>query len=282
MTNDEEQKAAAKAWFEDLRDRICRAFEGLEDAYAGPGADAMAPGRFERTPWTREGGGGGTMAIMRGRVFEKVGVNVSTVEGTFDPAFAAQVPGASEDPAFWASGVSLVAHLRNPHAPPAHMNTRHIRTRRAWFGGGADLNPIYPDDADTAAFHARLEQACAAYAPGAYERFKKWADDYFFIPHRGEPRGVGGIFYDYLEKGFEPDFAFTREVGLAFLDVYPRLVGRHMDRPWSEAERAHQLQRRGRYVEFNLLYDRGTQFGLKTGGNVEAILMSLPPAVAWP
>jgi coproporphyrinogen III oxidase len=282
MTAEEAQPAAVQAWFEALRDRICAAFEAIEDDYAGRAHQDVAPGRFERRVWDRPGGGGGTMALMRGRVFEKVGVNVSTVWGEFSPEFRNQIPGAEKDGRFWASGISLVAHLHSPHVPPAHMNTRHIRTRRAWFGGGADLNPIYPDAADTAAFHDRLRQACAVCAPDAYDRFKAWADDYFFIPHRGEPRGVGGIFYDYLEGDFERHFTFTRAVGEAFLDIYPALVRSHMDLPWSEEERQHQLVRRGRYVEFNLLYDRGTQFGLKTGGNPEAILMSLPPAAAWP
>lgn len=282
MTADGAQPVAVQAWFEALRDRICAAFEAIEDDYAGHAHQDVAPGRFERRVWDRPGGGGGTMALMRGRVFEKVGVNVSTVWGEFSPEFRNQIPGAEGDGRFWASGISLVAHLRSPHVPPAHMNTRHIRTSRAWFGGGADLNPIYPDAADTSAFHDRLRQACAVCAPDAYDRFKAWADDYFFIPHRGEPRGVGGIFYDYLEGDFDRHFAFTRAVGEAFLDVYPALVRSHMDLPWSEDERQHQLVRRGRYVEFNLLYDRGTQFGLKTGGNPEAILMSLPPAAAWP
>jgi len=278
-----EEPEAARAWFEQLRDRICAAFEAVEDDYAGAAHGDLPAGRFERKPWDRGGGGGGgVMALMRGRVFEKVGVNVSTVWGEFSPEFRRQIPGADVDGRFWASGISLVAHLRSPLAPPAHMNTRHIRTSRAWFGGGADLNPIYPDEADTAAFHGRLEEACRGYGPDAYERFKRWADEYFFIPHRGEPRGVGGIFYDYLEDPFERQFAFTRAVGEAFLEVYPALVRRHMNRPWTDAQRQHQLVRRGRYVEFNLLYDRGTQFGLRTGGNPEAILMSLPPAVAWP
>lgn len=277
---DEVQRSRAKVWFESLRDRICAAFEALEEAHAG--AATTPAGRFERQPWDRPGGGGGVMAIMRGRVFEKVGVNVSTVWGEFGPEFRQQMRGAEGDGRFWASGISLVAHPCSPHVPPVHMNTRHIRTSRHWFGGGADLNPIYPDATDTAAFHARLRTACDSYAPDAYERFKKWADEYFFLPHRGEARGVGGIFYDYLEDDFDRHLAFTQAVGEAFLDIYPRLVQRHMDRPWTDAERQHQLVRRGRYVEFNLLYDRGTQFGLKTGGNTEAILMSLPPAVAWP
>ena len=279
----EARKDAARRWFEALRDRLCAAFEALEDAVDQPRTAELAPGRFERRAWDRPGGGGGVMGVMReGRVFEKVGVNVSTVWGRFKPDFAPQIRGAGDDPRFWASGISLVAHPRNPHVPPAHMNTRHIVTAEAWFGGGADLNPILPDAAETAAFHGRLEQACAHWGPDAYARFKAWADDYFFIPHRGEPRGVGGIFYDDLGGDLDRAFGFTRAVGEAFLDVYPRLVAAKMNRPWSDAERAHQLARRGRYVEFNLVYDRGTRFGLETGGNPEAVLMSLPPLVAWP
>lgn len=283
MTSQAEiEKKRAREWFEHLRDRICQSFEALEDVYCGQEADTLAPGRFERREWQRDGGGGGVMAIMRGRVFEKVGVNVSTVWGEFSPEFAAKIPGAGNNPQFWASGISLVAHLRNPHVPPAHMNTRHIRTEQSWFGGGADLNPIIPQDDDTRAFHARLQQACDSYAPDAYARFKKWADEYFFIPHRGEARGVGGIFYDYLYDEYERHLAYTRQVGEAFLDIYPKLVAARMNQPWSDEDRAYQLERRGRYAEFNLIYDRGTQFGLKTGGNPEAILMSLPPLAAWP
>jgi coproporphyrinogen III oxidase len=278
----EELRARTRTWFEALRDRLCRAFEDLEDRYAGADSGRLAAGRFARRSWDRPGGGGGVMALMRGRVFEKIGVNVSTVWGEFAAEFAGQIPGTEQAPRFWASGISLVAHPRSPHVPPAHMNTRHIQTAKAWFGGGADLNPIFPDQADTDAFHRELAGACAAFDPDRYARFRAWADEYFFIPHRAEPRGVGGIFYDYLDADLEREFAFTQAVGEAFLAVYPRLAERHMDRRWTEAERAYQLERRGRYVEFNLLYDRGTQFGLRTGGNPEAILMSLPPLAAWP
>jgi coproporphyrinogen III oxidase len=282
VNEEERQKQRAQSWFEELRDRICDAFEAIEDDASLPVYRERAPGRFERTAWQRPGGGGGVMAVMRGRVFEKVGVNVSTVWGEFSDNFRQQIPGAADDGRFWASGISLVAHLRSPLCPPAHMNTRHIRTTKTWFGGGGDLNPIYPQDEDTKDFHAAFERACEGYEEGAYERFKKWADDYFFIPHRNEARGVGGIFYDYLEGEHERHFAFTQSVGKAFLDIYPALVRRHLDEPWTEEQREYQLMRRGRYAEFNLIYDRGTQFGLKTGGNPEAILMSLPPVVTWP
>jgi len=272
----------AEAWFSGLRDRICAEFEAIEDEFAGTRAAGGLPARFERQDWQRPGGGGGTISVMRGQVFEKIGVNISTVSGEFSPEFRNEIPGASEDPRFWASGISLVAHMCSPLVPAAHMNTRHIVTSKAWFGGGADLTPIYPDDAAAQEFHAALEGACASYDRDCYQRFKKWCDEYFHLPHRGEPRGVGGIFFDYLDNDFASDFAFTRGVGEAFLGVYPGIVRAHMNEPWTQAEREHQLVRRGRYVEFNLLHDRGTKFGLMTGGNVEAILTSLPPEVRWP
>lgn len=281
-TQAEARKAAAREWFEGLRDRICASLEALEDEVALNPA-ALPAGRFERKAWLREGGGGGIMGLLtEGRLFEKAGVNVSTVWGQFQPQFAKEIHGAGEDPSFWASGLSLVIHPRNPRVPPIHMNTRHIVTAKSWFGGGIDLNPIYPLEADTAWFHAQLKAVCDAHGADHYDRFRAWCDDYFFNRHRGEARGVGGIFYDHLEGDWERDFAFTQAVGEAFLEIYPALVRRHMERPWGEEERRHQLFRRGRYVEFNLLYDRGTRFGLMTGGNPEAILMSLPPLAAWP
>jgi len=275
----DEQQQAARTWFESLRDRICAAFESIERE---AGSDAA----FQYRPWNRDDdpeakGGGGVQGLMKGRVFEKVGVNVSTVGGAFAPEFAKTIHGADEDPNFFATGISLVAHMANPHVPAVHMNTRFLVTTKRWFGGGADLNPATPYEDDTADFHARLKAACDAHDAGHYPRFKQWADDYFWIPHRKVHRGVGGIFYDHLEGEFDASFAFTRAVGEAFLDIFPAIVRRRMATPASEADRARLLAYRGRYAEFNLVYDRGTLFGLKTGGNIDAILMSLPPVATW-
>ena len=278
----DDQQLQAQAWFQSLRDQLCAAFEALEDE----GTGSAPAGRFARTAWERPDpsgapGGGGVMSVMKGRVFEKVGVNTSTVHGTFSPEFAKTIPGADADPRFFATGISLVAHMANPHVPAVHMNTRFLVTTKRWFGGGADLNPALPVAADTADFKAAFKATCDAHGDGYYERFDKWCDEYFYVPHRGRHRGVGGIFYDYLGDDFDADLAFTQAVGQTLLATFPMLVRRHMHHAFTADERLAQLRYRGLYAEFNLVYDRGTLFGLKTGGNVDAILMSLPPEARW-
>ena len=291
----EQKKNLAQNWFEQLRDDICSSFEACEGEISGGNvAEELAAGSFERSVWKRPknedgtDGGGGVTSIMRGRVFEKVGVNISTVYGSFSENFQSQIQGAEEDPRFWASGISIVSHPRSPHVPIAHLNTRMIVTTKNWFGGGADLTPIYQNDLDNSDFHSALKAVCdnhdgGHFSEGYYPKFKQWCDEYFFLPHRGEMRGIGGIFYDYLDTGdWDADFAFTQDVGRAFLNIYPKILRRNFDKNWTEKERHMQLIKRGRYVEFNLIHDRGTKFGLMTGGNTEAILMSLPPLASWP
>jgi coproporphyrinogen III oxidase len=290
-----DQKIKLHTWFSSLQGRICALLEEIEDEAVTLNLPPkyLDAGRFSRESWKRKSAlhpdedlGGGTMAILKGRVFEKAGVNISTVYGEFSPQFAKEIPGATDDPRFWASGISLVIHPLNPFIPAIHLNTRHIVTTHSWFGGGSDLTPTFEFDQDTTDFHNAYRTACDTHNPDYYPRFKAWCDEYFYLPHRKEPRGIGGIFYDQLSSGntsadFEKDFAFTRDVGEAFLTIYPALVRRHMHKPWSEADKQKQMIKRGRYVEFNLLYDRGTHFGLKTEGNIDAILMSLPPMVSW-
>ncbi len=280
----QERKEKAADWFRSLRDQICNRFEALE-AQAQLTYPELYPAGgqiFERTPWDRPEGGGGEMSVMKGRLFEKVGVNISTVWGSFAPQFATKIPGASEDPRFWASGISLVAHMGNPHVPAVHMNTRFIATTKCWFGGGMDLTPCLPVEKDTIHFHQVLKNMCSQHDPSFYPDQKAWCDDYFYLPHRKEPRGIGGIFYDYLNRGnWDKDFAYTQDVGLAFLDAFCPIVEQNMGHLWTSDEAETLQRKRSRYVEFNLIYDRGTEFGLKTGGNTEAILMSMPPMAKW-
>lgn len=278
MNNQREQAAS---WFQELRDQICESYEILEQEYSKQ--NDLKPGKFERKVWRRAGGGGGQISIMRGNLFEKVGVNISTVHGEFTEEFRKKIPGADDNPEFYATGISLVSHMASPLVPAAHFNTRYIETTKSWFGGGGDLTPMFEDSDEAQRFHKAFKETCDKHDTSYYDKFSKACDEYFYLKHRKEPRGIGGIFYDYLNNGnFNDDFEYTKDIGKTFKDIYPQLITAKMHLPWTSQQREQQLIKRGRYVEFNLLYDRGTTFGLQTGGNVEAILMSLPPEVRWP
>ena len=278
------KKEMAKVWFEDLRDEICASFEDIEETVSKNNKKII----FEKKSWNRDGGGGGTISLMKGNVFEKVGVNISTVYGEFSEEFRKQIPGAEKNGKFWATGISVISHMCNPFVPATHMNTRLLVTgegkeKKIWFGGGGDLTPMFEDIESSNIFHNGFKESCNKHNNSYYPKFKKWCDEYFYIPHRNEPRGTGGIFFDYLyTDDWNEDFQFIKDVGKSFLKSYLEIINKRINNKFDDEDRKKQLIKRGRYVEFNLLYDRGTIFGLKTGGNTEAVLMSLPPMVIWP